>query len=356
MNFKYILYIIGDKIRSFFVVSGDFLVRFFYFLFNIDSDVDFITKETRKYIILLFGSFIVFFIFFVIVVSILLTPSGTVKVPNVVGVDIIEAVGSIESSKLVPSFEFVISEKIPRGTIIKQIPSPGNIVREGKTVKLYVSVGSGEFVMPDFSGKYYQDVISFLSSKGVVINVEYLQSTLEQGLVIKTYPSPGAKVKPGIPITIYVSSGSNSSFQMPNLIGFTYDKAFLFLDSKNVEFTVITVPVNDPANDGIILDQLPQEGQLVGSSNKVELTIGVFGDEEIAKNTKFILYKLPLAYLNVTEKSNYSVKVVIQDTTGTRTIEKQFDKLSTLILPIKVKGIVKISVYVDATLVKEDTL
>lgn len=356
MNLKYFFQNFLDNILSLFRLILDTLVKWFLFLFNVKSEVDFITKETRRYLILLFGAFIVFFVFFVIITAIALSPANTVSVPNVVGLDIIDAVSSIESSKLIPSFEFVISEKDPRGTIIKQIPSPGNIVREGKSIKIYVSIGSGEFAMPDLSGKPYQEVATFLSSKGINPSIEYLQSSIEQGIVIKTYPSTGAKIKPGTPVTIYVSSGPQASFQMPNLIGFSYDKALLFIDSKNSSFKINTIPVSDPNSDGIVLDHLPHEGEFVVSETTIELTIGVFGDEETARTTKFILYKLPLSSLNLPQSESYSVKVVVEDATGKKSIEKQFNSLSIFILPLKIKGIGKISVYVNDNLVKEETL
>ncbi|MEN2998727.1 MAG: PASTA domain-containing protein [Brevinematia bacterium] len=336
------------------VVKG--VNRFLLGMMGVSSETDLISNEVKKSLVLLFVSFVVFFVFFVFVSALLLLPSPTVVVPNVVGDDILDALAKLGSANLVPSVEFVISEENPRGYVVRQIPSHGNIVREGKTVKLFVSIGSGEFVLPDFGGRPFEEVREFLSSKGVNVSIEYVPSGYDVGLVVRTFPSAGVKVKPGTPIVVYVSSGAEGNIPMPNMVGFTYENAMLFLDSKNIKFKITSVPTSEPANDGIVLDHLPREGEIITENVVPEIMIGVFGDETVAKNTRFILYKTSLSSFSKEGVNSYYIDIEVKDLTGVRTIKKVVNKLSLLTLPLKVRGVLNIKIYINSELVKEETL
>ncbi|MFN4245170.1 MAG: PASTA domain-containing protein [Brevinematia bacterium] len=339
-------------IRSIF----DKIIKFFLSIFGISSETDLFSHELRKSLFLLFVSVVVFFVFFVFVMAIFLVPSPVVKVPNVIGYDILDAIAKLEDSKLIPSLELVISQDKPRGEVLRQIPSAGNIVREGKTVKLFVSIGSGEFSLPDFSGKTLEEVRSFLSTKGVYSSVEYTRSEYDSGLVVKTMPSPGAKVKPGMQVTIFVSTGIQDNIPMPNLIGFNYEDAAIFLNSRNIKFKMTPVQVSDPANDGIVLDHIPREGEFLSKDSSAEVMIGVFGDEVAVQNVRFVLYQKNLSSLSREGVSTYYVDLEIEDQMGVRRIKKTFNNLSAVIVPLKVRGVAKVKIYVNGDLVGEDTI
>lgn len=333
------------------------LTKFLMSMFGIASEADFLSNELRKALVLLFISFVVFFVFFSLTVAILLVPSPVVVVPDVVGKDILDAIARLEDSNLIPSIEFAISQETPKGHVLRQIPSPGNMVREGKTVKLFVSIGSGEFVLPDFSGKHLEEVRSFLSTRGIYISsVEYVQSEYEANRVIRTLPPAGTKLKYGDNVVVYVSIGSEVIAIMPNMVGFTYDNAMLLLDSKKINFKVTPTPTTNPANDGIVLDQIPKEGEPITEDSTPELIVGVFGDDNTSQTTKFILYKLNLSHLTKDEFKTYYVNLEIKDQKGTRNIKKVLSRQGYLVIPLKVNGIANIKVYVNDELVKEDIL
>lgn len=344
-------------VKDFLKEVADKIVDFLLGILGISSKVDLITNEIRKALFLISISIIIFFISFIIVVALFLTPTQTVMVPNIVGDDILDGLAKLENSKLIPSIEFQISQDKPRGQIIRQIPSPGNIVREGKIVKIFVSIGSGEFVLPDFSGQKLEDVKSFLSTKGVYVSsVEYIQSGYEIGTVVKTLPSAGTKVKPGMPIVIYVSSGSENNIPMPGVIGLTYENAMLMLDSKNINFKITPTATSDPQNDGIVLDQIPKEGEIITKDSTPEIIVGVFGDETSVQTTRFVLYKANLSSFSREGITTYYVDIQIQDQSGTKTIKKVLNNLTYFVLPLRIKGIATLKILVNNEIVKEETL
>ncbi len=333
------------------------VVKFFLSIFGVSSETDLLSDEIKKSFVLLSISLFVFFVFFVVFLAIFLVPSPTVKVPNLLGDDILDAIAKLENARLIPSVEFVISQDKPRGEVLRQIPYPGNIVREGKTVKMFVSIGSGEFILPDFVGKPLEEVRSFLSSRGVYISsIEYVKSEYGRGLVVRTLPSAGTKLKPGMPITVFVSTGVEDSIPMPNLIGFNYENAAIFLSSKNVKFKMVPVPVNDPGSDGIVLDHIPKEGEFISKDSFAEIMVGVFGDENVSQNTRFILYYKNLSAFSKEGVSNYYLSFEIEDQIGVRKIKKKFNNLSSVVIPLRLRGIGKLKVYVNDELVLEETL
>jgi len=335
------------------------IYEFFLFIVGLDKEVDFFSNESRKFAVIISFAFIVFVVFFILVLAIFLTPSNITVVPNVVNNDILDALPEIEKAGLFVSVDYTISPDVPRGIIIKQIPSAGSRVREGKIIKLFVSIGSGEIVLPDFSGKTVDEVKSYLSSKGMRVSVEYVQSeNSPSGSILKILPSPGTKIKPGDQVNIYVAIGS-SSMPMPNIIDMSWDQVLLMFDSKNINVSITPVVTTDPEKDGKIVDQMPKEGDMVSPQMNVQAYVAVLGNEENVKNTKFLLYSLDLKplYNTNTGKTNYFiVKVVVSDSSGQRAITKEYQELSKLTLPLKIQGIGNVKVYINDILVKESTL
>jgi len=333
------------------------IYEFFLFVVGLDKEVDFFSNESRKFFLILSFAFLVFVVFFFLVLAISLTPASITVVPNVVNLDILDALSEVERAGLFVSVDYVISTNVPRGVVIRQIPSPGSKVREGKVIKLFVSVGSGEVILPDFSGKPADDVRAYLSSKGIRVSLEYVQSgNANEGTVIRTFPSSGTKVKPGDMVTVYVATGF-SSMPMPNIIEMSWDQVLLIFASKGINVTINNVLTTDPDKDGKVVDQMPKEGDIVSSNVNVQAFVAVFGNEDVVKNTKFLLYSLDLRSLYNVEGVNYFiVKVVVSDSQGQRVITKEYQELTKLVLPLRIQGIGNVKVYINDTLVKESTL
>ncbi len=335
----------------------DGIYGFFLFVVGLDKEVDFFSSEIRKFVLTISFAFLIFVVFFFLVLAISLVPASITVVPNVVNLDILDALSEVERAGLFVSVDYVISTNVPKGTVIRQIPSPGSRVREGKVVKLFVSVGSGEIVLPNFSGKSADEVRAFLSSKGIKVSLEYVQSgSANDGTVLRTFPSAGTKVKPGDMVTIYVAIGF-SSMPMPNIVDMSWDQVLLMFASRGINVTINNVLTTDPDKDGKVIDQMPREGDIISSNADVQAFVAVFGNEDVVKNTRFLIYSLDLRNLYNAEGANYFiVKVIVNDSQGQRVITKEYQELTKLVLPLRIQGIGNLKVYVNDTLVKESAL
>ncbi len=147
-----------------------------------------------------------------------------VSVPNVKGKTEQEAKELIEAAKLVASIDYIYSDTVEAGNVIKY--SPSGKVNEGSTVTVEVSRGKKvtNVSVPNVLGMSESLASQTLDSAGLKVAVKYeTSSKAEYGTVTSQTPySAGDSVPSGTTITIYVShytqqqtttaaTGSNSS-------------------------------------------------------------------------------------------------------------------------------------------------
>lgn len=130
-----------------------------------------------------------------------------VDVPVVTNKQVADAKSALQSVGL----SFIIEEQFsdgPVGTVLSQDPSGGKKVEEGSSVKLVVSKGTQPFPMPDVKNKACSDAMSTLKSQGLAVSVRNSKgeatTTCGTNRVLEQDPLPGATVKKGDQVTLYV--------------------------------------------------------------------------------------------------------------------------------------------------------
>lgn len=130
-----------------------------------------------------------------------------VSVPNVKGKTEQEAKELIEAAKLVASIDYIYSDTVEAGNVIKY--SPSGKVNEGSTVTVEVSRGKKvtNVSVPNVLGMSESLASQTLDSAGLKVAVKYeTSSKAEYGTVTSQTPySAGDSVPSGTTITIYVS-------------------------------------------------------------------------------------------------------------------------------------------------------
>ena len=66
--------------------------------------------------------------------------------------------------------------------------------------------------------------------------------------------------------------------QLPNVVGTPYEDAFTALVEQGFVIAQATVPVEDPAQNGIVQEMNPAAGEWLGPGASITLTVGVFDD------------------------------------------------------------------------------
>ena len=226
----------------------------------------------------------------------ILSPNNTTrKVPNVVGMNLSEAVKKLSSRGMDYEILSVSSDEVEKDTVMDQNPEPDTMVREGYKVLLRISAGPEKISMPDFmtNPTKTEDAITQLTDKGLYYKTQLMQSDAEVGTVIGQDPLPGAPVSKGDTVTLMISNGS---VRVPSLAGCTLEQAETALSNNHL---ILQLPLNpytpgedeivNPENHGKVVSTQPVAGSVVPENTFVQLTIYQIPDEVIAVPVSYIV-------------------------------------------------------------------
>ncbi len=166
---------------------------------------------------------------------------------------------------------------IPLGTVISQNPAGGQQAPKGSTVVLVVSSGPAQATVPSLINLSQSDATAQLAALGLTTKVAQASSTVyKAGRVIDQNPAGGVKVATGSTVQITVSTGP-PPVAVPDVIGRTLAAAQAKIENAGLKWTVETVSVTDPTQDGLVQETDPVAGDMVPPGTKVILRVGHFG-------------------------------------------------------------------------------
>jgi serine/threonine-protein kinase len=202
------------------------------------------------------------------------TGKPKVPVPDVVGQNIEAALTELAGAGLQPKITRIYSDK-QQDTITAQQPHAGDTVVKGTVVHINVSRGARPVPVPDVTGQPYANAKSMLEGKGFQVVRSDVQSDLPKGVVAAETPSPGTDVPAGTKITLSVSKGPATT-QVPDVTGMSQSAAESLLTGAGLTPSVVTDPVTDPAQDGIVQSTDPAPGSDAQSGDGVIIHVGQF--------------------------------------------------------------------------------
>jgi membrane peptidoglycan carboxypeptidase len=129
-------------------------------------------------------------------------------------------------------------------------------------------------VVPNVVGMTQADAEKALTKANFVPIVKLVPSTKPAGIVDSQNPAGGSSRQLGSPVEIDVSNGKVPVSRVPNVIGFTEKAAVAALKAAGFNVTIQYVPVADPKQDGIVLDQHPHGGAKRPQGSTVTITVG----------------------------------------------------------------------------------
>ena len=133
------------------------------------------------------------------------------EVPELVGLSEAQADSALRSAGLTGQFERVESDR-PAGEVLEQDPAPGRELPRGSVVKVTVSEGAAEEVVPDVTRLSEDAATARLERSGFQVEVvEESSASVPEGLVIRSDPAAGTEAARGSVVTIYVSTGEEST-------------------------------------------------------------------------------------------------------------------------------------------------
>ena len=197
----------------------------------------------------------------------------TVRVPDVMGMDIEAAVRVLKQAGLTETHKAMPNDSVELNQVYVQKPDADTTIRKGDAVILVISSGPVPFEMPDVVGKTADEATSLLTAKKMAITRDRAASTdIPKGSVMNQMPAAGEQVTRDDPVTLIISGGSTL---IPVLTDQSLEVAEEMLTKQNLilQTPLKYVVTDDPAQHGKIASSSPEEDSRVAEDTLVQLTI-----------------------------------------------------------------------------------
>jgi eukaryotic-like serine/threonine-protein kinase len=196
-------------------------------------------------------------------------------VPSVVGEQLDRALSDLQDSKLKGRPVQVESGK-PQGEVVSQSPTAGATLEQGKTVTIRVSKGPQPIGVPNVIGSTFETAQSTLLGRGFAVSRIDVKSDQPKDTVIGMSPGPGTLQPPNTNIRLTVSKGPTTSM-VPDVTSLSQGDAQTQLKASGFKVKIVSQPVSDPSQDGIVQTQDPGGGQQAPPGSTVTIAVGKFG-------------------------------------------------------------------------------
>ena len=203
--------------------------------------------------------------------------SSQVGVPDLTGLTLESAGEKVAPLKLV----LVVVEqrndpRVPSGRVIEQTPRPGANVRQGRKMKLILSLGGRVLEVPDLIGHAARAVAIELRQEPFTPGDEARVASYERevGKINAQVPAAGTRVVPNSRVHRLVSDGPPpATWIMPDLTGRTRDDAERWIKLCGFRRGAVR-RVDEPDRlPGTVVAQLPLAGYPIRSKDIVELAV-----------------------------------------------------------------------------------
>ncbi|HEY3207068.1 MAG TPA: Stk1 family PASTA domain-containing Ser/Thr kinase [Gaiellaceae bacterium] len=203
------------------------------------------------------------------------TGRAKVTVPDVVGDTQSDAVAALTAAHLDVVAAHVYSSKEPDTVTAQNPPAASRVFRNTK-VYINVSQGVQQIEIPNVVGQPYASARSTLLAKGFKVVKQMVDSNQPADTVVSQSPSSGIRVSAGTTVTLSVSRGATATTPVPDVTNQDEPTARALLEGSGFKVKETTQDVNDPSEDGIVLDQTPVGGSDAPTGSKVTIVVGSY--------------------------------------------------------------------------------
>lgn len=210
-------------------------------------------------------------------------------VPNVVGMSEEDAFQTLKSADFDPIIaDTTYGASLPAGTIFKQKPESGKIVKEGRTIYLFLSGGTQTVTVPLLIGKSVLDARFALERVELKLgSIEEATSTQPKDMIFDQQFAAGTQLRKGQSVGVSVSIGKGfGDIEVPDLIGKSLSEATKILTDSSLVVGKINYQFSNSLLPNTILDQYPATGNRLNAGDKVDLFITKAGSVEERNETQ----------------------------------------------------------------------
>jgi len=290
-------------------------------------------------------------------ISVIIHKRKEVIVPSLIGKSLMQAFDIISKYNLsLKKIASEFNENFPAGTITRQDPTPGMMVREGKVIKVVLSEGGELIFVPNAVGLNVRKAELIIRKEKLQIGskVELYSLKYERDTVIEQEPKPDTIVPKDTAVNLTVSLGRppEGIILMPDFINKNIEEFKKWCSQNNFQYNIQLQKNSLPY--GIITQLEPPPDTVVFKDNVLKVTIsnGESSDLEGISGTEKFYYEVPAG------TKEQKIKIVLIDENGEREIYSNVNAPGTkLRIPIvNRKGKSKIRIFINEILVEEKEL
>jgi len=231
---------------------------------------------------------IVFWVFAILILAVLANwvimpaiagqSAKTMPAPNVVDLPADEAETTLRSAGLNVKWakDGRYSGEIAANHVLLQMPAAGRTVKKNRTILLTLSKGRQEVSVPDLRGASQRQAEISLQRLELLLGskIEGAHSEIPRGVVIRTEPEAGKRVRIGSKINIIISSGNSSGkILLPNLREMSLSKAEAVIDSLGFKIGSIIIIQLEDKLPNTVLELNPKPGEYLEAGTSIDLTV-----------------------------------------------------------------------------------
>lgn len=275
-----------------------------------------------------------------------------VIVPDISGkssVSALQALSEINLAMKIGGYEF--NETVPIGTVLRQVPSAGSTVREGKIVRVVFSQGGESVFIPNLIGLPLRNAELLLRQRQLVLGEvpEAYSLKAEKGTVLSQDPQPELSVPKNTMVQVTVSNGPPPAgiVMMPDFRQKKSDEAQQWAAQNGLSLS-LTEDSNSLFPGGTIIDQSPQSDTVVSPGAKISLTVSSRKGQSGGEREFRVHYEVSQS------GAQRHIRIVALGKNGDREIFNGLrDPGSKIDLSVPYAGAEKIRIFVNGILVEE---
>ena len=274
-----------------------------------------------------------------------------VTVPDITKKPITQALNMLAANNLAlkqAGVEF--AQDVPPGSVLRQIPSAGSTVREGRVIRVWISQGDEMVFVPNTIGSDLRSAQLAVRQAGLLVDkVDNAYSlTYEKGLIVAQNPKADSMVQKGEKVSLVLSNGAPpaSVVLVPNFKSKKLAEATLWASQQNMNL-IVKEDANSPFPYGTIAEQQPAADSEVAPGSAVVVTVS---RREASEDEKMyhLHYELPQG------KKAMRIRIVMTDDNGEReVINESRQPGSKIDLEIPYSGKATFRILSDGILVRE---
>jgi len=195
-------------------------------------------------------------------------------VPSVVGEKLDQALADLRRANLRWKIRRIDSQQ-PQDEVVSQFPTAGASVQQESVVTLRVSNGPKPVIVPNVVGSTFDSANSSLLGSGFAVRRKDVESDQPKDTVVAQSPDAGTYQPPGSTIVLSVSKGPTTS-TVPDVTSISQNDAVAQLKASGFRVNIVSQPVTDPNQDGIVQTQDPAGGSKAPPGSTVTIAVGKF--------------------------------------------------------------------------------